>query len=69
MDEQRLEELEVKLAYQEDLVQSLNLRIYEQQKEIDQLKEMNGLVMNRLQNLSDRMEDRNDPKDEKPPHY
>ena len=38
MDEQRITEIETKLAYQEDLIHSLNQIIIDMQKQIDSLE-------------------------------
>lgn len=38
--EDRFIDIEIKLAHQEDLVESLNQRVYEQQKQIDKLEQL-----------------------------
>lgn len=63
--EDRFIDIEIKLAHQEDLVESLNQRIYEQQKQIDKLEAM-------LQALAEHMRNRDagqQPLNERPPHY
>ena len=39
MDNQRLIDIETKLAYQEDLIQELNKTVHSQQLKLDQLEE------------------------------
>jgi SlyX protein len=63
--EDRFIDIEIKLAHQEDLVESLNQRVYEQQKQIDKLEAM-------LQALAEHMRNRDagqQPLNERPPHY
>lgn len=63
--EDRFIDIEIKLAHQEDLVESLNQRVYEQQKQIDKLEAM-------LQALAEHMRTRDasqQPLNERPPHY
>lgn len=63
--EDRFIDIEIKLAHQEDLVESLNQRVYEQQKQIDKLETM-------LQALAEHMRNRDanqQPLNERPPHY
>ncbi|MCF6252240.1 MAG: SlyX family protein [Methylococcaceae bacterium] len=67
MDEKRLVELEIKLAYQEDLLQSLNMVVCDQQKQIARLEETCKL-------LNERIKNRVEPQSinqgvEIPPHY
>ncbi len=64
----RLEALEIKSAYAEDLLEELNLTIYKQQQHIDRLTTM-------LQDLHQRMPEQGggaqmgNLRDELPPHY
>ena len=44
MSEERLTELEIKLAYQEDLLQTLNTIVSEQQQKIEQLDASSKLL-------------------------
>ncbi len=67
MDEERLVELEIKLAYQEDLLQALNTIVCDQQKQIGRLEETCKL-------LNERINNRVEPQSinqgvEIPPHY
>jgi SlyX protein len=67
MMEERITELEVKLAFAEDLLETLNHTVYRQQAQIDQLQhELRALRQQMLQ--SQPAEQRN-LLDEIPPHY
>ena len=64
---ERLENLEVKLSYLEDLVDGLNLSIYRQQEQIDLLiREVNKL---RQQTSDEPAGGSRGAADELPPHY
>jgi SlyX protein len=65
--EDRFIDIEIKLAHQEDLVESLNQRVYEQQKQIDKLEQICAALAQRV---------REQPQGnagglphERPPHY
>ena len=68
MNENRLVEIETKLAFQENTIKDLSETVYNQQKQIDTLKET-------LKHLIDQIEDSSlistegNLKDDKPPHY
>lgn len=64
--EERFIDIEIKLAHQEDLVESLNQRVYEQQKQIDQLEAMVIALAERVRNTS---QSNQMPLNERPPHY
>ena len=69
MNEERIIELEIKLAYQEDLIQALNLVVADQQKQIGKLEETCKLLHDKMKSLA-AIADRNPtPIDERPPHY
>ncbi len=68
MSEERIIELEIKLAYQEDLLQTLNSIVTEQQEQIRQLQEAHKLLYQRQQTLAERMEGDQDD-NQPPPHY
>jgi SlyX protein len=69
MSEQRLIELEIKFAYQEDLLQELNSIVVQQQKQISQLEETCKLLYTRLQSIYAAVELDNQPHHQPPPHY
>ena len=68
MEEERIIDIESKLAYQEYTLKGLNEVILEQQKQIDDL-------MIQINNLNNRVKELTDNtsftaiRDEKPPHY
>ena len=67
-DDERLMNIEIKLARQEDLVETLNQMVYQQQKKITQLEGLCSALARRMSNASDE----GDPADmphERPPHY
>lgn len=61
----RFIDIEIKLAHQEDLVESLNARIYEQQKQIDQLEAMVARLIEHMRTRDTAQA----PVNERPPHY
>jgi len=66
-NEERFVDIEIKLVHQEDMVDSLNEIVYEQQKRIDKLEALVAALAQQL-----REGNRNDgqgPVDERPPHY
>ncbi|MGR8942503.1 MAG: SlyX family protein [Gammaproteobacteria bacterium] len=69
MNEERIIELEIKVAYQEDLLQSLNQVVSRQQQQIDQLEAICRLLNERMQNLPAETGTAAAPVHEIPPHY
>lgn len=66
--EQRLIDIEIKLTAQEDLVHQLNAAVYEQQKQIDELRALCTALVKRMGDAS--AESGADHyTQEKPPHY
>jgi SlyX protein len=63
MNEERLVEIESKLAYQENTIKDLNDTVIEQQKEIAKLKQLIDRIKE-SSNISS-----GDLDDNKPPHY
>ena len=68
MDEERLTDIEIKLARTEDTLDTLNRVIYEQQKKIERLEALYTAMLRRTPEPSgdDR---RQEILHEKPPHY
>ncbi len=67
MMEARLNELEAKFAFAEDLIETLNQTVIRQQAQLDLLQQQVRLLHQRLQDaLSD---EARTPRDEIPPHY
>jgi SlyX protein len=68
MDDDRIIELEIKAAYQEDLLQALNNIVGRQQQQIDRLEATCRLLNERIKSLS--VEGGSgETIDEVPPHY
>jgi len=65
--ERRIEELEIKLAYSEDLLDTLNTTVFRQQQQIDLLQEQ--LRMLRQQFNDSLPGEQRSLRDEIPPHY
>lgn len=69
MIENRLMELEIKVSYQEDLLQTLNDIIAKQQQQIDRLEVAFKNVNERVKSLVTKMPDDSLQQYEIPPHY
>ena len=68
MDEQRLTEIETRVAFQDDAIQSLSDRVYAQQQEIDRLNAWCQRLVERLEAVAS--PNAADPASEPPPpHY
>jgi SlyX protein len=65
-DEDRFIDIEIKVAHQENLVDSLNQTVYEQARRIDQLEAMVGKLAELVRTLRDVGQG---PVNERPPHY
>ena len=65
---QRIEELETQLAFQEDTLQALNEIVTRQQSQIDTLSRDVQVLLAQLQQLSDSMQ-LPDGEEAPPPHY
>lgn len=64
--EDRFVDIEIKLAQQEDLVESLNQIIYQQGRRIDQLEATVNQLIDHIRNNA---QNGQTPLNEKPPHY
>ena len=67
MNEDRLVDIEVKLAHQEQTILELNEVVTAQQARIMQLEELCEKLIERMRSLGDGVADV--PQDERPPHY
>ena len=67
MNNARLTKLETKLAFAEDLLETLNHTVVRQQAQIDLLQEQLRLLHRQLQDV--RPDEARTPRDEIPPHY
>lgn len=68
MTESRLTELETKLAFAEDLLETLNQTVIRQQEQIDLMQQQLRLLHQRLQETATR-DGVHNPREEIPPHY
>lgn len=69
MNDDRLIELEIKTAYQEDLLQALNKIVSAQQQQIQRLEKTCQLLNERINSLSTEGMGSDANIDEVPPHY
>ena len=63
----RLTEIETKLAFAEDLLETLNQTVVRQQDQIDSLQQQLRLLNDRMKDA--RPDETHTPRDEIPPHY
>jgi len=68
MNDDRIIELEIKVAYQEDLLQLLNNIVSQQQQQIDRITATCSLLNERFKSLSTEGS-AGENVDETPPHY
>ena len=68
MDEDRLVEIETRLAFQEDTMQQLNDVICRQRDQIDRLAASAEALRGQLGEIAAKLPDE-EGEDEKPPHY
>jgi SlyX protein len=68
MDEDRIVNIEIKIARQEDLVDALNHMVYQQQKKIDELEALCVALARRLKDVVSGGNEQN-AANERPPHY
>lgn len=62
-------DLEIRLAYQEDMIESLNQVIIELQKDIALLKQQNSTLNDAIHLLQSQIPYEQRLQDERPPHY
>ncbi len=68
MTEERIMELEIKAAYQDDLLQALNTIVTRQQQQIDRLEATCRLLNEKIKSLSSEIGSA-ESAPEVPPHY
>ena len=68
MNEERLIEIETRIAYQEDTIQQLNQVVTEQQQKIEQLEKQYKTLQEYIASLPELLVSNNSA-DEIPPHY
>ena len=69
MNDDRIIELEIKTAYQEDLLQELNKIVGQQQQQIGRLEATCRLLNERIKSLSTEGSGGGENVEEVPPHY
>ena len=69
MSEERLIEIETKIAYQEKTIKDLNDALYEQQLELERLGDICRSLAKQIRELSGAALGFDAPANEKPPHY
>lgn len=67
--EERLIDLEIRIARQDDLVETLNTLVYRQQQKIDELEQLCAAMAGRIRELALNASQRTAVLDERPPHY
>jgi SlyX protein len=67
--EKRLVELESRLAFQDDMIESLNQAVIRQQQQIERLEILSKTLAERLHGLSESAGSDQGPEHEVPPHY
>ncbi|MBC7575704.1 MAG: SlyX family protein [Herminiimonas sp.] len=66
--EERLTEIEIKVARQEDLLDTLNQMVYQQEKKIGELESLCAALARHVKAASTSDSDESNT-DERPPHY
>ncbi|HLR17214.1 MAG TPA: SlyX family protein [Alcanivoracaceae bacterium] len=69
MSEERMVELETKLAYQEDLLETLNSIVAAQQQQLDQMEKVCRALIERWEYMNDALKAQVAEEYEIPPHY
>jgi SlyX protein len=69
MSEERLVEIEIRIAFQEQTIKDLNDVVCEQQKEIQRLGSICDALVNKIKESSGFTLGSSAPANEKPPHY
>lgn len=69
MSEERMVELETKLAYQEDLLETLNSIVAAQQQQLDQMEKVCRALIERWEYMNDALKAQGAEEYEIPPHY
>ncbi len=66
--EEKLENMELRLAQQEEMLDALNKTVYRQQKKLDEMESLCTALARYVKSASYQDSERH-PVDEKPPHY
>ncbi len=68
MSEDRLINIETKLAFQEDLIEELNKTVYQQQQKIERLEAICEALARQMRSLAEAGNEKASA-NERPPHY
>ena len=66
---EKLADLETRLTFQEDLIESLNKQVAQQQQEINTLQIQLQHLNRKFKSLADDLESQHSADDQPPPHY
>ena len=69
MSEERLEKIETKIAFQEDMIEELNKAIYQQQKKLERLEAKCETLASYITSLAESVNENKPVVSERPPHY
>ena len=69
MIEERLENIEAKITFQEDLIEELNKTVYQQQQKLARLEAICEALASHIQSQAEEGNEGKPPANEKPPHY
>jgi SlyX protein len=69
MIEERLENIETKISYQEDQIEELNKTVYLQQQKLDHLEAICEALARQMRSLAEAGNDGKSAANERPPHY
>lgn len=69
MLEERLENIETKIAFQEDLLEELNKAVYQQQLKLEQLQATCEALAGHIASLAESVNENKAVANERPPHY
>ena len=68
MIEERLENIETKISFQEDQIEELNKTVYQQQQKLDRLQAICESLARHIQSMAEAGNE-SKSENEKPPHY
>lgn len=69
MSVNRLDNIEIKIAFQEDLIEELNKTIYQQQQKLERLEATCNALASHIASLAATVHENAPVLDERPPHY
>jgi len=69
MTEDKIRELEVKVAFIEDALHKLSDEFFTQQRELEDIKAKYASLVSKFQEVQNNTDERGEVLDERPPHY